>query len=195
MRCYAIVIHKRKDRPRDRLFTRHWIPDGPPTKEDLLCVIESDESWLCRQFHLAHPRLWVTQITGDFLFVHMRNMMNEQFYLLLTVECLISFGTFLRSTAPPVGPILWFLTVDWVCCLNVGVYPVPCTDALDSQAAYNEHSVITVTWQSCTAWSTHTSRPHAYAETQITLFYYLPVRIIYGVITELHNESGWLFKF
>lgn len=25
-------------RPRDRLFPRHWIPNGPPTKEDLLCV-------------------------------------------------------------------------------------------------------------------------------------------------------------
>lgn len=122
--------------------------------------------------------------------------MNEEFYLLPAGGFMISSGMFLWaqlccSNRPPRR----FLTVDEVRCLNVHVHPEPRGDALTSQAAYNEHSVITVTCESRSAGSTHAARPHASAGTQITLFYYLPVRIIYGVITELHNESGCLFKF
>lgn len=72
-------------------------------------------------------------------------MMNENFYLLLTGRVMISTGTFFEGSASLVGPILPFLTIDQVCCVTVHVHPELRVDALASQAAYNEHSVITVT--------------------------------------------------
>lgn len=43
-----------------------------------VCVVESDESLLCYQFHLTQtPTVWVPAIKRHFLVVHMGNMMNE----------------------------------------------------------------------------------------------------------------------
>lgn len=115
-------------------------------------------------------------------------------YLLLTGGHMISSGTLLGGsvltswTHPP-------LPHHWLSVLHKCSHIPWATLWYIDLSGCTEHSVITVTWENCTAGSTHTTGPHAYAETQITLFYYLPVKIIYGVITELHNEPGWLFKF
>lgn len=142
--------------------------------------------------YLTHPS---TQIRGDLLIFCAYAKHDEWLVVFVAYRQVYDFlWDFTGGSAPLVGLIRCFLNIDWVCCVNVHVYPQLSIDELTSQAAYNKHSVITVTWESCAA-STYTAGPHASAETQITLFYYLPVRIIYGVITELHNESGWLFKF
>lgn len=63
-------------------------------------------------------------------------------------------------------------------------------DILTFLAAYNRRSAITVTWK-----CVYAVGPTAYAETQIILFYHLPLAIKYGVCTHLHNEPGSVFRF
>lgn len=158
-----------------------------------ICCVCSRKWWVITlQTISSFPppeNLWVTPIRGDFLFVQTWNVMNEQLYSLLAGGSVISSGTLS-------GPTRCFLTYDWVCCTNVHV----CTPSCALMHWPLKQHIMRIQWspppeRAAQPGCTHTAAPHAYAETQITLFYYLSVKGIYGVIKELHNESGWLFKF
>lgn len=147
--------------------------------------------------------LWVTPIRGDFLFVHMWSVMNDSFYLLLTggweevCDFLWDFSKPVHSLVGqnhPLLPHFWLSVLHKCSRIPWALMHWPLRlHIISTQWSLSPESAAQPPLGART--HTHTAGLLAYSETQITLFYYLPARIIYGVITELHNEPGWLFKF
>lgn len=125
-------------------FTPWWIPTGPPTEEDLLCLIESHESLFCRQFYsrLRTPN-WVTKIRGViFLCLYGKTWWMDGFYRLPPAWCYVVRRHPIYWVLGWFGPIWLLPRIAFAY-----IYPELCTDALTSQRACNEHSLITVTWE------------------------------------------------
>lgn len=147
-----------------------WIPRAPPTKGKFaVCVAENDESLLSYQLHLACPSaLRVTPDQERFPDLPWKkNEINwkkknrdEDVYLLLIGRWMICSGDSRRTGHPRLDPPLAPSPPDWVRCVNVCADPPGRADVLTSQAAHNRPSVITVTWESCTARSVLTGRTH-----------------------------------
>lgn len=121
-------------------------PTGSPTEEDLLCLIENDESLLCRQFHSRPRPNWVTQISGEIFYFFGAYGKHDEWIALVVASgqvCMIS-----SETSQVVGPADLDPSSAADCCAYV--HPELRVDALTSQAGGNEHSLITVTWESGT---------------------------------------------
>lgn len=151
--------------------------------------------YLATSFSRRTPRLWESlQIKRDFLIAPENQKGNSdewRVYLLLAGRWMIRSGPFRRAQHPWVDPPTTPWLSDWVRCVHVRADPLGCIDVLTIQATYKRRSVITVTWESCSARSTLTAETTAYAETQIILFYYLPDPLLeFIVVTDLHNEPG-----
>lgn len=114
-------------KPCDRLLTQWQIRTWPPTEEHLLCLIESLESLLYRQFYscLRTPS-WVTKIRGV-IFLCLFGKYDKW------MAFKVAFGLMLRclQTFPSSG-CCWFGPFTAVDCFAY-VYPGLGTDALTSQ--------------------------------------------------------------